>query len=244
MKKTSNAQRPTSNVEVEDRERPIIFSAPMVRAILEDRKTQTRRIVKVRHSGCGRTVHPAVQSVVHKGDGWWVFEASNRLKDQYVTTYPFDTIRCPYGVAGDRLWVRETWRQRVTPHENLIQFRADGAFKEVPDTVPESMRDETDDDPRWRPSIHMPRWANRIMLEITKVRVERLNSISEEDAWAEGCKRGIPTDNGGFFPAEELDDPRDPASAATGWDCARDWYADLWDSLHGIGAWEKTLGFG
>lgn len=89
--------------------------------------------------------------------------------------------------------------------------------------------------PRWRPSIHMPRWASRLTLTVTDVRVQRLQEISDEDAWAEGCKQGDPWDSGdGYFPAEE---PSPDGKGIIGWDCARDWYADLWDHLHGPSAW-------
>lgn len=89
---------------------------------------------------------------------------------------------------------------------------------------------------RARPSIHMPRWASRITLTVTDVRVQRLQNISEADAWAEGCKPGELNDRGEPFPAEE---PH-PKCGWVGWDCARDWYADLWDSLHGPDAWETN----
>jgi hypothetical protein len=124
------------------RERPIIFSGPMVRVILSGRKTQTRRVVKCRGGLDALAMH------------------------QYG--------RCPYGVPGDRLWVRETWgRYNVAPPGVL--YRADEAPRPCGD--PE----------RWRPSIFMRRADSRITLEVTAVRVERLNSISEEDARAEGA---------------------------------------------------------
>jgi hypothetical protein len=83
----------------------------------------------------------------------------------------------------------------------------------------------------------MPRWASRITLDVIGVRVERLQGISEADAWAEGCERGAPWDNGqGHFPAE-----RDLGGGSSeGWDNARDWYADLWDSINGSGSWDAN----
>ena len=122
-------------------ERPILFNGPMVRAILDGRKTMTRRIVKA-----------------GTRDDW---------------------NACPYGVIGDRLWVRETWRcfggreYEYQQHQPSIIYRADDG--------------PTHNEGGWRPSIFMPRWASRITLEITGVRVERLQDISEADAEAEGC---------------------------------------------------------
>lgn len=143
------------------KERPILFSGPMVRAILEGRKTQTRRVVKidapfVEFDGC---------------DPYWpVFE------DKYG-----DPVRaaCPYGEVGDRLWVRETFFD-TTPYsdamlfynrKNPVAYRAD---------------DEEIGCHAWKPSIHMPRWASRILLEVVDVRVERLRNIAVRDAVAEG----------------------------------------------------------
>jgi len=157
-------------------ERPIIFSAPMVRAILEGRKTQTRRVVK-------RLTHDA---------------ALRRF------THAIVEGRCPYGRPGDRLWVRETWAPyhgadepvRELDDADCVRYAADGA-------VHMAMHDGVDQDPldayglaphvsmpggpwKWRPSIHMPRWASRITLDVVDVRVERLCSISAADAADEG----------------------------------------------------------
>lgn len=133
------------------KDRPIIFSGAMVRAILDGTKTQTRRVIRL-----GRGV-----SIL--GDG--------NLAQR-------DDHRCPYGEPGDRLWVKETHqiRQRVIGSrltartETWVNYRADAENVE-----------------RWRPSIYMPRWASRITLELTDVRVQRVQSISEEDARAEGA---------------------------------------------------------
>lgn len=132
------------------RERPILFSAPMVRAILEGRKTQTRRIAK------------KVLTV-----------AGPNGKDLGIGI-------CPYGWPCDLLWVRETWSPRdyttlTNRDRSEIFYRADD------ERVYES-------DGRWRPSIFMPRWASRITLEITEIRVQQLQDISEEDAKAEGVE--------------------------------------------------------
>lgn len=155
------------------RERPILFSGPMVRAILAGNKTQTRRVAKpVRHPGWGNLYDPGV-----------------------LAREPQHTIdlSCPYGAPGDRLWVRESTHRR--PMLNLLTgepladkydggaYTADGADVLTPEGF----------DLAWWysrkscPSIHMPRFACRLVLEITSVRVERLQDISEADARAEGC---------------------------------------------------------
>jgi hypothetical protein len=138
------------------KERPIIFSGPMVRAILDGMKTQTRRVVK------GKWL-PLVEEVL-RVNGQWVFETM----DYDLTT--------PFGKPGDRLWVRETWAQLLDHYGKAHPtYRAD------------YVRSEADRLDAWRPSIHMPRWASRLTLEITDVRVQRLQDISPTDAIDEGA---------------------------------------------------------
>lgn len=157
--------------------RPILFSGQMVRAILEGRKTQTRRIVKF--------PHPGIWERGQLPDSW--VDLANP-----VGTYP-TYLKCPYGQPGDVLWVRESWAfwggdeylyQRISAN---VMYRA-------------SWTDDTrrpigwcsdgpyGDRKGWRPSIHMPRWASRISLEVVSVRVERVQDISEADAIAESFK--------------------------------------------------------
>lgn len=141
-------------------ERPILFSAPMVRAILDGRKTQTRRIVK---------------HIPMLGDpsGWCA--AAKAQEPGWVHIVGDYRRFCPYGEPGDRLWVREAW------------VRTDG-MTSVPDTfyrASESAANAEQLGP-WKSPLFMPRWASRITLEIESVRVERLQDISEEDAMAEG----------------------------------------------------------
>jgi hypothetical protein len=141
-------------------DRPILFSTPMVRAILEGRKSQTRRVI-------GRPLkHP----------GWtgYSYFASTRggIAIENGPDYPDtddDEIRCPYGVPGDRLWVRETWAQV----DGQINYRADQDRYVWRAT-------------RWKPSIHMPRTASRITLAVTEIRCEQLCEITLADAAAEG----------------------------------------------------------
>ncbi|UEW68593.1 hypothetical protein [Burkholderia gladioli] len=212
------------------KERPILFSAPMVRAILDGRKTQTRRVVKHQppEDVAPITVaryHPTI--IDRHGD-----EAPG---DEVFGAYSEDGVwgcKCPYGEPGDRLWVRETWRGvvEINPPGKTTEL---GVARYVPDQeycrrVEYQATHERDGEP-WRPSIHMPRWASRITLEITGVRVERLQDISEQDAIAEGIERtsdGFSVDGGRHFHAAR----------------ARDSFASLWDSLNeerGLG-WEAN----
>jgi hypothetical protein len=138
----------------EVRERPILFSGPMVKALMAGTKTQTRRILKgtTEHKG---PYNPAYLEAHKNSDGWAQI--------------------CPYGQPGDRLWVRETWApcfgESIKPGAEIL-YRADDC--------------DGYDRLTWRPSIHMPRWASRLTLEITEVRVQRLQEISYEDCLAEG----------------------------------------------------------
>jgi hypothetical protein len=141
------------------KERPILFSGPMVRAILDGSKTQTRRTFKgtTEHKG---PYNPAYMEAHQQANGW------GRI--------------CPHGAPGDRLWVRETWAHERDgtgcPDDTGVLYRA---------TDPGW--DDEGTGLRWRPSIFMPRIASRILLEITDVCVQRLQEISEEDARAEGA---------------------------------------------------------
>jgi len=150
-------------------ERGMIFNGEMVRAILDGRKTQTRRVMK--------------SQPVLNGSFYEAFGAAWTKGMTSVPAVPGHSLstNCPFGAVGDRLWVRETWAEAGGSAPELRLYRANypahvpSHYENVPPAV------------RWTPSIHMPRWASRILLEITDVRVERLNSISEEDAKAEGA---------------------------------------------------------
>lgn len=155
------------------KERPMIFNTEMVRAILDGRKTQTRRIMKKQPEPSkareGDFYFPCdkMQSMVHVSD---FIPGNSMIPD----AHEFFSKCCPFGEVGDRIWVRETWARY-----NIDQDSHDMAYRA---TTPEDWAEEG----RWRPSIHMPRWASRITLEITGVRVERLNDITHEDAGREG----------------------------------------------------------
>lgn len=176
-------------------DRPIIFSAPMVRALLDGRKTQTRRVLKKR---------PALDALA-------TFGPSFLGKPGCSDLIGFE----PY----DRLWVRENFAMGFDHDDHDMRigdepkpFYAasyDGMRWYDPD------HDELRDEPRWKPSIHMPRWASRLTLAVTGVKVERLNEISRSDAIAEGCD-GTP-----------------------GHDTVCD-FSELWESLHGEGSWDAN----
>ncbi|POQ07739.1 hypothetical protein CXB40_13230 [Pseudomonas syringae pv. avii] len=208
------------------KERPILFSAPMVRAILEGRKTVTRRAVK----------KPAALDCLAAG-----FEPA-------FLALPGNADLCPYGKVGDRLWVRETWSDVNLQGAPGIAYRADGDVRGLMEDA--SFLDEDGafnyDDPRskpyqfacwsedliggkegrWRPSIHIPRWASRILLEISAVRVERLQEISRSDIRAEGLE----------CPPELASDDVSPNY--------RDWYPaawrELWESINGADSWNSN----
>lgn len=165
------------------KEHPILFSGPMVDAILKGQKTQTRRVINL---GPVKRVLKGSTSAI-----WTVF------KDRYLERWWWGDqhgateVKCPYGKAGDRLWVREKARLRsVGPKIDELDL-AYAADEIVGDPVFQSS-------PRpyvftrWTPSIHMPRWASRITLEITGVRVERVQEISKVDCLAEGMWPGDP----------------------------------------------------
>lgn len=179
------------------KERPILFSGPMIRAILAGTKTQTRRIVKGPNADIVNDYE--LRGLQDYPDG------TTRAVFDHHTEEPF-SVRCPYGKPGDRLWVKETWglfdrtsfggaegygvAWRAT-HPGLedgvewIDGPDDWGYPQAPASPSLVPRDT------WRPSIHMPRWASRLTLEVTDRRVERLHDISEEDAIAEGVERPV-----------------------------------------------------
>jgi len=180
------------------KERPILFSGPMVRAILEGRKTQTRRVVMPQPS-------------LVDGDGVAFFDGHGQggrgSRDRI--------IGCPYGAPGDRLWVRETWGLFDTqpsdgPERATVFYRAD------PDLHPNFLKYQL-----WRPSIHIPRWASRLTLEVTGVRVQRVQEISEVDAAAEGAGTA----------AFEVEVPVRAAPLRSP-ECHKAGFAILWDSIN------------
>lgn len=191
-------------------ERGMIFNAEMVNAILSGRKTQTRRIIK----DCTVGRDPISKFI--------------QIGKKFIGCYPEDVpelIRecCPYGVPGDRIWVRETFRvhSRATDVATLV-YRASvrNSWTEQTHRVPVAVCNKPATPEKWTPSIHMPRWASRILLEITDVRVERLRDLSEEDAKSEG----ITPSAGGVLP---------------GWEYRIN-FRDLWMDIYGTDNWEAN----
>lgn len=220
------------------KERPILFSAPMVRAILAGTKTQTRRVVKPRHQ--------------------WFLDLSATEQVRNWHRRPF-----PYGQPGERLWVREAWRIGAWDEENQriavdyitgpdkrwrqtpltpegqelfdrlwaqssdecrrkgIQPNADGNYRWKPGESPL----------RWRPSMFMPRWASRITLEVTGLRVQRLQDISEADAIAEG----ITGPHNVGYPAFRVPDDSKPR-----YSCASAAFEALWCQINGADSWDAN----
>lgn len=183
------------------KKRPILFSVPMVRAILEGRKTQTRRVIKPQPDADG-LAHPV-------GADFW----NDTSEREY---------RCLYGKPGDQLWLRETWQSFEMPDgRKIVAWKASCELDEL-NYVADDGSVSLIKIGKWSPSIHMPRWASRITLEITGVRVERLQEISEEDVWAEGVPLQVAdAGNSGFCGV-----PMEPRTA----------FANFWDYLAKPGA--------
>jgi len=196
------------------KERPILFSAPMVRALLAGTKTQTRRPVKERSPWPGG---PAWVMSILPGERLWPHEY---VGDARTNLRP---MLCPYGAPGDRLWVKETIRllPEFEPESEhaVSEFSADGEITKA-DAWPWKRR--------VLPSIHMPRGLSRIALEITEVRVQRLQNISEEDAIAEGVEATSPPDM-----LRYRDYRPEKEGLRSTWSYARDSFHSLWESING-----------
>lgn len=197
------------------RERPILFSGPMIRALLNGTKTQTRRVVKPQPTESPAGLLGEMNQLTLMGPGGYA-------------------VKCPYGTYFDRLWVRETWATvdttgsygdltaveiayRSTEHLRYAQGRG-VQFLSEEKAEPYTGGKFSD---RWRSPIYMPRWASRLSLEITNIRAERLQDITEEDAIAEGCTVHLP-------------------GAADEIETAREQYARLWESINGPGSWAEN----
>lgn len=202
------------------KERPIVFSGPMVRAILEGRKTQTRRVVKPQPPcGCDYAMNGAMTAACcfQPGDGGTI-----KCWVPPTPTSENHLLPCLHGTPGDQLWVRENCWERPERTPKMMREGADTwePYYYDADGLTES---DVEDFRRWgfkrRPSIHMPRLASRITLEIEAVRVERLQDITEEDAKAEGCD------------ASHSDYPNSTKPKRTA-------FCSLWCSINGPGSWE------
>lgn len=193
------------------RERAMLFSAPMVRALLARTKTQTRRVMRTQPDADWQ---PAYYGELHGLDKHGELTPDKIIGWGPVTEDGDYGYVCPYGAPGDRLWVREAFSglcdyadepPSAWGTNDPIWFWADG-------------NPPSGDWTRPKPSIHMPRFASRITLDVTAVRVERLHDISRGDAMDEGC------------PFPNMAQGPDP----------RQWYADLWDQINGHGAWSAN----
>lgn len=231
-------------------ERGMIFNGEMVRAILYGWKTQTRRIMKVQPESNQLGLLLITDSTRHSDIGKYHWAESNATGN-HVRSKLFS---CPFGAVGERIWVRETWATLgnedgcyVDWEDNLCKgdersaariYRAsceqrpgDYGLWSIPDNAywkPHTKEHKFEG--AWRPSIHMPRWASRILLEITDVRVERLNAISEEDARAEGII------DGGCLNCGEPE----PCGCANPEPDATDAFAYLWQSIYGQENWNAN----
>ena len=202
------------------KERPILFNAPMVRAILANTKTQTRRVVKMPNSLTSNDL-----TLTRMQDGY-----SDGPRPVFGLDDEPNAFSCknPYGQPGEQLWVRETWRTDArlddkAPNEFSgwpVKYEADSAVLNHGAFFGQT-------DGKTRTSIHMPRWASRITLEVTGVRVETLQDISEADAVAEGCKPIRP----------EL--VQDGLIVRPGRSAVEE-FRLVWEQIHGGGSWEKN----
>lgn len=207
------------------RERPILFSGPMVRALLDGRKTQTRRVMK---QAVGPSLSVGIDDETAVAELSWLYgDGPGHEVHERIQKVP-----CPYGAPGDRLWVRETCRAEELPDGlDGVRYSADRAFVAIPGSAAD----------RWIglnayrgqkgavvPAIHMPRWASRITLEVTGVRLERLQRITEEDAEAEGTA-----------PAWIDADDNETVHAAAK-PTYRQGFARLWRDINGAESWSAN----
>ena len=230
------------------KEQPILFSAPMVRAILDGRKTMTRRVVKPQPNWSGKIACEWYEpTVVRRGveePGPQVFGFANEDEGW----------KCPYGSPGDRLWLRETFRPILSGwNQGGVDYRADDPSASGIGFIP------------WKPSIHMPRWASRITLQVEAVRVERLQEIAGQDARAEGCEpdwesfEEATCDKEGWDEPEEFDEECEVEGDWVNygrrlvethehkeWELDRINYAlrlafrNLWESINGPESWDAN----
>lgn len=218
----------------ETRALPILFAGPMVRATWAGLKTNTRRVINPQPKHIEWFEHQK---------GW----CGSFGEDAGSHNNPHRMVRCPYGKPGDRLWVRETWLELDSHHWHylskpkaaLVEFggrtlRNCVAYKADCNSADSDRCRIELGYTKWTPSIHMPRWASRLTLDVTDVRVERLQDISEEDALAEGFMRlpatgRVVLSRGGQY-------------FGNSWPTARDAFRELWDSINNTRgySWESN----
>ena len=209
--------------------RPILFSGPMIRAILAGEKTQTRRIVKNRDRlpiGELFDLTPSLGYRASEGSIWAGFISGKSQFQEY--------FKCPYGQPGDSLWVREAFRIFDRFHEC---DHLDACSCPKTGTPIYRAGEKCDDEYKWKPSIHMPRLASRITLGITDIRVERLQQISDEDAIAEGIECV-----GGEYSCCPWRNYRKGQAGEMNLHCSSPdrSYMTLWESINGPGSWKEN----
>ena len=203
--------------------RPILFSGPMVRALLDGTKTQTRRAVKpqppaeVQDAGVISSGNP-------EANGTWLWLDHIDLD---CASQVGDDSRCPYGVPGDLLWAREAWTLVPATAYRMSEGLEQTVNPQDPHDAAIYCQGWDRSIPKWRPSIHLPRWASRLTLPIVDVRIERLSAISDADARAEGIVEIAPADRRDGMrhfgvPGLKIDQPT-PARA----------YIALWAAING-----------
>ncbi len=208
-------------------DRPIIFSAPMVRALLDGRKTQTRRVLGNSGPGRGRS------NIFSAQIGWsdsYVLDPGNANWRERDTPY----------APGDRLWVREAWaRVPMTAYrasEGVDQRQSPFDYEAA---IYRAGFDRSQGGIHWRSPIHMPRWASRLTLLVTDVRVQRLQEISEADARAEGIEP-LKSGRGYYDPTVSHDQSRSIVRFGQYYSLATHAFSALWDSIHGPDAWDAN----
>ncbi|HFT4305639.1 TPA: hypothetical protein ACHT7L_003941 [Klebsiella quasipneumoniae] len=221
------------------KERGMIFNGEMVRAILDGRKTQTRREVKLNLDiACLATTYDwATSLAANHYQGLTEEQIQQKAEPLRGVIHPvildngqMVSIICPHGKPGDRIWVRETFcpvDDTQYGGEKWVDYRATPRY-EASHPAGWDCAPNDAEALKWRPSIHMPRWASRILLEITNVRVERLNAISQEDAQAEGMELT------GWRPT--YSDPDSGGEVMTPYDN----FAELWSSIYGDESWQAN----
>ena len=223
---------------IEPMDRPLLMNAAMVRAVLSGQKTQTRRPIKdgPEWRDGGRWTWTA-SSTDRKAEACFNYSYPDPNGNTYADRGPEKTVfskRCPMGLAGDRLWVRETWDwrdwQSCQDGKIRIAYAADG--EQVDRIAPPDWNPTIYNAERWRPSIHMPRWACRLVLPLVKVRIERVQDITEEDAKAEGVEpvlmRGI-----GSYPEWMRPTMREVGGHQKAFEL-------LWKQIYGDASWDAN----
>ena len=200
------------------KETPLLMQGPLVCAVIEDRKTKTRRLRGL--------------ELINESPDNWAFDGFADGDDSLAMFHTLDRqhthqVRCPYGGPGDRLWIRERFQigaiiAGACEGNSYVNFPDGGQkYRDGAYYAPQGDTRYAPEKQKWKPSIHMPRWASRLTLEITDVRVERLRDISPEDAFAEGIND--PDGKLGWAPSA--------APAAFG---------ELWDEINGEGSWKSN----